>query len=107
MEKLSAEEVKSVDSLLNEIYGVLKNPTTNTVSVKELKAIFYYSELHTKNPLAYKAISDLEQDPTTILTLPEFKKVVMGGDLAVHQPPSIEQLCMVDLFVLLLDLIGI
>ena len=95
IEKLNAQEKTAVDNLLGELFTLLKEPKQDAVSVKELKAYMYFSELHTKNPLAYKVISDLEIDPSTKLTLADFKKVFLGSELEAESPPSIEQLCMV------------
>ena len=94
-EKLKQEESIEIESLLDEMYKILKDPKQDAVNVKELKAYMYYSQLHEKHPLAYKVISDLEQDATTKLSLAEFRKVFLGTGFNEPAPPSIQQLCMV------------
>ena len=95
MERLSGPEKTAVDGLLTELFEQLKDTKQNVVFVKELKAYMYYSDLHTKNPLAYKVISDLELDPSTKLSAADFKKVFLGSELDSESLPTIEQLCMV------------
>ena len=96
-EDLSQEEREKVEDLVNEMFELLKDPKFGHVNIKELKAFLYYSKLHTKNPLGYKAISDHEDKdkPELGFSKEEFKNLIMGTNLLNKEPPSLEELCLV------------
>ena len=96
-ENLSSEERKKIEGLVDEMFGLLKDTKTGEVNIKELKAFLYYSNLHTKNPLGYKAISDREEEgkPELGLTEKEFKDLIMGNNFSNEKEPSLEEICLV------------
>ena len=97
-EELSPSEVSAAEGLLNQVYSNVKEEKTGSVNVKQLKALLYYSDIYKSYPLAYKAISDLEVDPTTTINLEDFNSLALGKNFTDSQPPSIEDLCLVCYF---------
>ena len=95
MESLEPSERESMEKLLEETYARLRDPATDTVNVKELKAYLYFSNGHTFNPTAYKIVSDLEQEHVATLTAEEYKNLFMCRAMDMESEPTIEFVCLV------------